>query len=375
MVALSGAAATAYGRDRDPTALVEAAADAALEDAGLEPGDVDALVVANAAAEAFNDVGNAGAWTATRAGLVGTPTVRVDTGPSSGLAALATARGLASTPGTGPVLALGWEAMTAVPSGEAARILARLMADDERAAGLSLPGLVSMLTSAYLHRHEVPVEALAKVSVKAHALAASNPMAQFDREVTADEVNASRFVAEPLRLLHCAPLTDGAAAAVLDREGPVEVAATGAATDHLGYARRRTPPDRFAATRRAAERALAGTDLGRGDVDVIELHDAFAPLEAVNLEDLGFAEPGRGLDHVPEPGADPLAADPAVNPDGGLKARGHPVGATGLGQVAECFDQLVGRAANPVPGAEVALAHNIGGFGNNVHVALLEATG
>lgn len=354
--------------------MVGDVADRALDDAGIDDQEIDALVVANAAGEAFTPIGNVSVWTATQAGLAGVPTIRVDTGPSSGLAALATARGLVADGDYDEVLVLGWEAMTGVPTEEATQILGRLMADDEQRLDLSLPGLVAMLTTAYLERYDRTPADLTPVSVKAHRLAASNPIAQFQEPVSPEAVEASRIVAEPLRLLHCAPLTDGAAAAVVTRDGPVGLAAMSGATDLLGYTQRRSPPERFEATRSAARRLWTRADAVPEDVDVVELHDAFTVLEAVNLEDLGFVEDGAGLDHVPEPDGDPLSPDPVVNPSGGLKARGHPIGATGLAQVAECFDQLTGRGANQVDGATTALAHSIGGFGNNVHVALLEAS-
>lgn len=371
MVAISGAAVSSFGQGLDPADLVPEVTDAVLADAERDADDLDALVVANAAGEAFTEIGNVSVWTATQAGLAGLPTIRVDTGPSSGMAALATARGLASLPSIDDVLVLGWEAMSTVTTSEATAILSGLMAEDERRAGLSLPGLVAMMTRAYLHRYDLAPERLDRIAVKAHALADTNPIAQFGA-IEPGDVADSRVIAPPLRLLHCAPLTDGAAALIVSGEGRVDVAAMGAATDPLGYTQRRTPPDRFAATRLAGDRCFAQAGVGRSEVDVVELHDAFASLEAINLEDLGFAEPGKGLHQVP-PREDPLASRPAINPSGGLKARGHPIGATGLAQLAECYDQLTARAANQVAGAERALAHSIGGFGNNVHVALLEA--
>jgi acetyl-CoA acetyltransferase len=142
------------------------------------------------------------------------------------------------------------------------------------------------------------------------------------------------------------------------------------ATDLHGLAQRRTPPERFAATRQAA-RQLWTSVPQPAEVDVAEVHDAFTVLEAINLEDLGLAPDGQGAEDPLE--ADPATAEPpVVNPGGGLEARGHPVGATGLAQAAACFDQPRERAPNPVPGAGVARAQNIGGFGNNVHVALFE---
>lgn len=352
--------------------MVSEVVDGALSDASLPADAIDALVVANAAAEGFCGIGNVSVWTTTQAGLSGVPCTRVDTGPSSGLAALWTARGLVGAGYAETVLVVGWEAMTSVPTQEATEILGRLMARDEQVLDLSLPGLVALLASAYLDRYDLTPEDLAPVPVKAHTLASSNPIAQFRTPVTLDDVRSSRLIADPLRLLHCAPLTDGAAAVVVSRRGPVRIEAMGHATDALGITQRRGPVERFQATREAAEGMWSGTSYRAGDVDVAEVHDAFSVLEPVNLEDLGFAENGQGLSLVPAPDEDPLAGDLVVNPSGGLKARGHPVGATGVAQLAELYDQLTGRAANPVDGAELAVAHNIGGFGNNVHCALLE---
>ncbi len=372
MAAILGAALTRFSTDQDPQRLVHTVTQRALHDARIHPDDVDAIVVANAAAEGFTDIGNVSVWTATHAGLAGTPTLRVDTGPSSGLAALWTAQSLTKDPGIEHVLALGWETMTTLPTDEATRVLARLMAPDEQALHLSLPGLVGLLASAYLDRHDIDPRVLDHAAHKAHRLAANNPLAQFQDPVTLDQIQASPRIADPLRLLHCAPLTDGAAACVIGPEGPVEIQATGHATDALGLTQRRTPPDRFHATRDAARQAFEHASFGPEEVDVVELHDAFTVLEPVNLEDLGFAEPGHGPQLVPTPEEDPLEAELVVNPSGGLKARGHPVGATGLAQTAECFFQIQGRAANQAPRVQRALVHSIGGFGNNVHVALLE---
>lgn len=361
-----------FGRGLDPASMVAEVVDGALDDAGIPAEDLDALVVANAAAEGFCGIGNVSVWTATQAGLAGVPCTRVDTGPSSGLAGLWAARSLVAGGHAETVLLVGWEAMTGISTGEATRVLGTLMSEDEQALDLSLPGLVAMLTSAYLERYGLAMEEIAHVPVKAHRMAASNPIAQFQDPIRVEDVMGSRVIADPLRLLHCAPLTDGAAAVVLAREGPVEIEAMGHATDALGYAERRSSPERFQATRQAADALWSRTERGPEDIDVAEVHDAFSVLEPVNLEDLGFAEDGQGLELVPTPDEDPLSYDLVVNPGGGLKARGHPVGASGVAQLTELYDQLTGRAANQVDGARTALAHSIGGFGNNVHCTLLE---
>lgn len=374
MSAITGAHATRFGHHDDPASMVETAAQGALDDAALTRDDIDALVVANAAAESFTSIGNVSVWTATQTGLAGTPALRIDTGPSSGLAALWTANALAQRPDTTHVLCLGWETMTTLPTQEATHALACLMGPDEQRLGLTLPGLVGMLASAYLDRYDIDPRVLDHAAVKAHRLATNNPIAQFQNPITVDEAQASPLIAHPLRLYHCAPLTDGAAAITIGPEGPVTIESMGHATDHLSLTQRRRPPETFHATRTAARDAFERSRHDPRDMDVIELHDAFTVLEPVNLEDLGIVPEGEGPMLIPSPDEDPLSGEVPVNPSGGLKARGHPIGATGLAQTVELVDQLLARAATQVPEARVGLAHNIGGFGNNVHVAILEAS-
>lgn len=371
MAHLVHAHALSFGQDQDPGEIVPRFADELFETSPVTRAAIDHVVVTNAAAEAFCGIANVATWTATQAALVDTPATRVETGPSSGLAGLVTARALIDAGHAEHVLLLGWEVMTQIPTPEATDVLARYMAEDEQALDLSLPGLVAMLTSAYQARYDVPDETLARIPVKAHDLATSNPIAQFRKRVTVDDVLGSRMIADPLRLYHCAPMTDGVAGLILGDDGPVEVLGMGGATDHLGYARRRGPPERFQATATAADRAFEDAGLGREAIDVAVVHDAFSVLEAVNMEDLGFAAEGEGLEALSL--EDPLVGRPVVNPGGGLKARGHPVGATGVAQLVEAVDQLTGHAANQVDDADLALVHNIGGFGNNVHCAILEA--
>ncbi len=374
MSAITGAHATRFGHHEDTANMVQEAAQGALNDAGLTREDIDALVVANAAAEHFTPIGNVSVWTATQTGLTGTPTLRIDTGPSSGLASIWAAHALAQQPHIEHVLCLGWETMTTLPTPEATQALARLMAQNEQRHHLTLPGLVGLLASAYLDRYAIDPIVLDHAAVKAHRLAANNPIAQFQDPITIQEAQRSPIIADPLRLYHCAPLTDGAAAITIGSEGPVTIEAMGQATDHLGFTQRRSAPESFLATRKAARRAFERSRHEPRDMDVIELHDAFTILEAVNLEDLGLVPEGEGPMLIPGPDEAPLSPEVAVNPSGGLKARGHPIGATGLAQVIEVVDQIQGKAATQVPQARVGLVHNIGGFGNNVHVALLEAS-
>jgi len=221
-------------------------------------------------------------------------------------------------------------------------------------------------------RQGVSAREIAQVAVKNHANATRNPLAHFQQAVSLEEVLTSRMVADPLRLMHCCPISDGAAAVVLSVDpSPVRVAGLGQGADTLAVRHRRELTS-FAATRTAAREAYAMAGIGPERVDVAEIHDAFAPFELISLEDLGLVPPGKA-------GRATLDGDTAldgrlpVNPSGGLKARGHPLAATGLAQIAECVWQLTGRARDrQVADVRCALAHSIGGLATNNWVILLE---
>jgi acetyl-CoA acetyltransferase len=213
---------------------------------------------------------------------------------------------------------------------------------------------------------------MAQVAVKNHAHGAKNPLAHFRQPLTVDEVLESRMVADPLRLLHCCPISDGAAAVVLTADrARVRVAGIGQGTDTLAVRHRRELTS-FPATQDAARAAYAMAGFGPERVEVAELHDAFAPFELIALEDTGLVPPGKAgwatLD-----GETALGGRLPVNPSGGLKARGHPLAATGLAQLVECVWQLTGEAAGRQVEARVALCHSIGGLATSNWVTLLEA--
>jgi acetyl-CoA acetyltransferase len=191
--------------------------------------------------------------------------------------------------------------------------------------------------------------------------------------VTLHEVMESRVVADPLRLLHCCPISDGAAAVVLTSEpAAVRVAAVGQGTDSLAV-RHRTNLTSFRATQEAARAAYAMAGFGPERVDFAELHDAFAPFELIALEDTGLVGAGKAGRATLE-GDTALGGRLPINPSGGLKARGHPLAATGIAQIVECVWQLTGRASGRQLDGRVALAHSIGGLATNNWVTLLERT-
>jgi acetyl-CoA acetyltransferase len=336
--------------------------------------DVDRVVVASQHPGELGDEGNLATRVATELGLVPTAATRVETAPSSGSAALE-AGVHAVAAGDERVLVVGAESMTRRDRTETSAVLARMIEPRERRLGMAMPGLAGLAARRFLHERDATRRDLAQVPVKAHELGARNPDAHFQEAVTVDDVLGSPRVADPLRLYDCAPVSDGAAALVLSAdEGPVEVAGTGHATDVDALADRRYEGAlrRFQATTEAARRAYRDADREADDVDLVETHDAFSFLEAANVEDLGLVPEGRGLEALLEGRTRP-DGDLPVNVTGGLKARGHPVGATGLAQVAEAARQLQGEGPGPDVGGDVALTHNVGGYGNNVLVTLLEA--
>jgi acetyl-CoA acetyltransferase len=213
---------------------------------------------------------------------------------------------------------------------------------------------------------------MSQVAVKNHANGARNPYAHFQNPVTLEDVLESRMVADPLRLLHCCPISDGAAAVVLTAErSGVRVAGIGQGADTLAVRHRRVLTS-FAATRAAAHAAFAMAGFGPERIDFAELHDAFAPFELISLEDIGLVPPGKA-GRVTLDGETALDGRLPINPSGGLKARGHPLAATGLAQIVECVWQLTGRAVGRQLQGRRALAQSIGGLATNNWVTVLEA--
>ncbi len=247
----------------------------------------------------------------------------------------------------------------------------------ERLAGLTFAGVYGLIASRHLSEHGGPREALADVAVKDHENAVRNPNAQFRKPVTRDQVLAAPMVAHPLGLLDCCPVSDGAAALLLVAEEgakkftdtPVVIAGTGAGSDFLAL-QERTSLTSFAATRWAADEAFHAAGVERRSIDLLEVHDCFTIAELLALEDLGFAPPG-GAGPLTLSGATRIGGALPVNPDGGLKAKGHPIGATGASQAYEIFHQLRRSAGDrQVNGAEHALAHNVGGSGASATVTI-----
>lgn len=233
--------------------------------------------------------------------------------------------------------------------------------------GLIAPANFALHVARYLHETEATREHMALVAVKNHHNATSNPVAHLRFEVTVDQVLAAPPVVEPFGMLDCTPQSDGAAALlvvsadVVDRytDRPVWVRGMGLGLDHVMHAQK-ADLTRFPAAEKAAKRAYAMAGVEPRDIDVAEVHDCFTGVELMSYESLGFCDHGEGRKLV-ETGATAVSGEIPVNPSGGLKAKGHPPGATGVAQCVEIFEQLRGEAANQVADPRFGLAHNIGG--------------
>jgi acetyl-CoA C-acetyltransferase len=378
--------------------FVEAAIEAADSvDNGLELGDVESVFVGNFSDDVFEKQSHTGAMMADWLGLNPRPAVRVeDACASSGVAfnlgVQAIASGLYDV-----VLVGGFEKMRSQTTEQVTDALA--MAADaayEASVGFTFPGLYASMATAYCHRYGAVWEDLAAVTVKNHKNGALNPKAHFQSDImsTAAKAGESKgikfkdefeflrssfnpVVAYPLRLFDCCPVSDGAAAVILAGDDvarkftdtPVIVAGIGQASDTLAL-HDRSDFTSMRATRVAAENAYRLAGLSMKNIDVADVHDCFTIAEVMATEDLGFFPRGQGGKAAVE-GVTGIKGDKPVNADGGLKAKGHPVGATGAAMAYEMFKQLRCEAGDhQVAGAEVGLAHNVGAAGATVTVQI-----
>ncbi len=362
---------TRFGRrDENLPDLMAEAALAAMTDAGVER--PDALVVAAMNPEEFTGEGNYGSLLGTRLGLSHVPAIRVETATSSGVAAVYAAYAAIAASMHRSVLVVGGEKMSHMATPRASEIIGRSIDAHERSYGTTMPALAGLITRALMHRRGVTLREISQVAVKNHAHGARNPFAHFQQPVKLEAVMESRLVADPLRLFHCCPISDGAAALVLVAEPRrVRIAGIGQGADTIAV-RYRTDLTTFAATQAAAQAAYRMAGFGAERVEVAEIHDAFTPFELISLEDTGLVPPGKA-GRATLDGETAVGGRLPVNPSGGLKARGHPLAATGISQLVELTWQLRGTAQGRQVSARVGLAQSIGGLATNNWVTLVEA--
>jgi acetyl-CoA C-acetyltransferase len=361
--------------------LASRAIRAALADAGLER--ADALFVGNMLSGELTGQQHLGALVADHAGLPGVEAIRVEAACASGAASLRAACAAVEAGYFEHAIVVGVEKMTDRAGPEVTAALASAAnADFEADHGLSFVALNALLMRRYMHEHGVSHAAFAPFVINAHTNALGNEDAMLHLPVTPEMFASAKMVADPVNLLDSAPVCDGAAALVLRSHRAARCATAGAravairsvamATDTLAVHDRRDPL-RLAAIARSAGRALEEANLTRGDLDLFEVHDAFSIMTVLSLEASGFAAPGQGT-RLGASGAISLRGELPISTLGGLKARGHPVGASGIYQVVEAVRQLRGEAgANQVPGARLGMTQNIGGSGATVVTTILES--
>jgi acetyl-CoA C-acetyltransferase len=372
-VYVSGVAMTKFGKD--PRTLAEIFSQAAQEAlvASKEP-EVEGVYIGVMNPEEFTGDSNIGSQIAEALGLTGIPAVRIETASSAGAAALQAGFQAIASGYYRRVLVLAGEKMTHLSTSATTRILAEVIDKQERQCGATMPALAAMIAEKYREKFRLSPsrleDILCSVALKNHLNGSRNPLAQFQKAITRDAYLSSKFVATPLRLYDCSPITDGAAAVVLTSEKTdVRLSGIGQGTGPLSL-RERDSFTSFSATRIAAARAYQMAETSAQGIDFAEVHDAFTPFEIISTEDLGFFPPGKGGDAVIE-GKTALEGPLPVNTSGGLKARGHPVGASGLAQVVEAVKTL--RGETPAKRQfKRGLTQSTGGLGTNNFVAIVE---
>jgi acetyl-CoA C-acetyltransferase len=365
---VAGTGCTKFGElfDESVESLARVAALEALAEAKLQTKDIDLLVVGNMLLHRLEGQAHVGRLLGDAMGYAG-PAMAVEGACASGGLAVATAVMAIRAGMARNVLVVGVEKMTDVSNGMITRALMGAGAREEAMAGATFPSLYALMHREYQEKYAKTDEQMAAMAVWGHARAIGNPLAQFHKTITAEQVMKSPVVAEPIRVLHCAPISDGAAALVLSNQKPVtrnqqsiSITGSGVGGDTLQLSRRKSLTS-LQATKRALAQAVSqilNFQFSIFKLGVVEIHDCFSVAGYMAMEDLGLCKPGTAAESLGKKGM------PAINPSGGLKACGHPVGATGVKQVVSVVLYLREHGG-------VGLAHNVGGTGGTAVVHIL----
>ncbi len=370
-VVLLSTGSTKYGRI-DVTAREAAltAAKEAVEKAGIENREIQALYISNVFSMTERQ-GHLGPLIATSLGVPWIPALTIETACASGGTAFREAYANVAAGFYDCVLVVGTEKVSHLDVVTATTYFS--YGSDyqfEAVNGASFPGLYAAMARAHMHQYGTTEEQMASVAVKNHENALHNPKAHFHKKITVEDVLKSRVIASPLKLYDCCPFSDGASAAIVASEEfakkytdtLIYVMGSGRATSPAALFDRENMAS-IPATNLAMNQALKQAKLSRKEIDFLEVHDCFTIAEIMAIEDLGFCEKGEG-GKISDEGVTARDGEIPVNPSGGLKAKGHPVGATGVGQINEVYEQLMGEAGKrQVEGAMTALTHNIGATG------------
>ncbi|MFA6922662.1 MAG: thiolase domain-containing protein [Bacteroidales bacterium] len=381
-IAIIGIGMTKFGELWEKS-LRDIAVEAALNclsDAGTDR--IDSITIGCMSGGLFNGQEHLSSLIPDYMGRLGTPAVRVESACASGGMAVRSAFMEVASGMSDYVLALGVEKMNDVDGNQATHALATAADGDYEAFhGINFPGLYALMAKAHMEKYGTTRDQLAEVAVKNHRNGALNPHSQFPMEITKDTVLKSAMVADPLRLFDCSPVTDGAAAVLittvdeakkLGKQPLVVISGIGVATDTIQLCQRRDIL-KLDAIELAGQRALKMAGKTIRDINFAEVHDCFTIAELMVIEALGIVEPGQSGPATVS-GLTSLTGKFPINPSGGLKSKGHPVGATGVAQVCEAVLQLRGKAGKrQIKNAKTALTQNMGGSGGSCVIHILEA--
>lgn len=380
-IAIIGTHCTKFGElwDKSLPDLLAQAQLGALRDAAISPHDIQSIIVANMGSAFFTGQLHVSAL-ATDMLHVTCPHMAIEAACGSGGLALRVGIMAIQSGQAEVVLVSGVEKMTDLDAQQVATaLMAGASADKELIVGVTYPALNALIAQQYMHHYGTTRQELAAVSVKNHWYGARNPNAHFfQREIKINDVLESEMIAQPLSLFDCAPISDGAAAVVLcsqeyarkHNKKAVFVIGSGQATDTLALADRASLTQ-FQAAGQAAQIAYSMAGIGPQDIDVAEIHGAFSITELISIEDLGFCAPGMAGQAMESWRMGNSNLRVHINTSGGLKAKGHPIGATGIGQVYDIVQQLRGTCGQrQVADARIGLTHNLGGCGTSaiVHI-------
>lgn len=352
----------------------------AFDDAGVDK--VDAMYIGCMSSGLFCDQEHLGSIGPDMAGLCPTPGIRIESACASGGLAFRTGYMHVASGMADMVMVTGVEKMTDVDGGKATFALATAAEQEyEVYNGVTFPGLYAMMANHHMNKYGTTRDQLAQVAVKNHHNGSMNPLAQFRMKVTADQVKNAVMVSDPLTLLDCSPITDGSAAVILcsidkakklGKKRLVKVTGSGHASDTIQLAQR-DDLSFLKSTAVAADEAFKMASRKPSDINFAEVHDCFTIAEIMVIESLGFVEKGKGGPATAD-GKTAMDGEIPINASGGLKSKGHPVGATGVAQIVELTKQIRGEAdeGRQLKKADIGLAQNMGGSGASSVVHILE---
>lgn len=374
-ISVVGTGLTKFGElwDKSLSDLSLEASTEAIADAQILNKDIDAVFVANMLHGSLSGQDHLGAVVTSLLGIT-CPAFRIEGAcASGGLAIHLAVQSLLS--GTyRKVLVLGVEKMTDATGSKISSALMGAGSEEERKAGLTFPALYALLANSHMAKYGTTRKDLASVAVKNHFHASLNNKAQFPFEVTEEKVLSSSNISYPITLFDASPITDGAAAVILssdEKASDVHIKASAVATDTIGLTERKSLTE-LMATKIASSKAYKQAGVTAKDIDIAEVHDCFTIAEILAMEDLGLCDKGHGGKFI-RSGKTKLGGICPVNTSGGLKACGHPVGATGVKQIVELTQQLQGKSGKrQVKGVKIGLAQNVGGTGATVVVHILQ---